>query len=65
MANQKYDIPKTFKFSERDHEKLMAITDERHFHSDAEANRFCVNLVYALLQKNLLADAVSKILEDM
>ncbi len=65
MVTHKYDIPKTFKFSERGLEKLQLITDERHFRSDCEANRFCVDFVYALLQKNLLTEAASKLIEDM
>lgn len=65
MATQKYDVAKTFKFSDRDLEKLSEITDEKHFKSDGEANRFCINLVYALSQKNLLAESVSRIIEDM
>lgn len=65
MVNQKYDIPKTIKFSEREVQKLVAITDGRGFQSDAEAQRFCLNLVYALLDKNLLAETVARILEDM
>lgn len=65
MAHQKFDVPKTIKFSEREVEKLQTITDIRHFDSDAEAQRFCLNFTYALLEKNLLASTMARLLEDL
>jgi len=65
MEKQKYDNPKTIKFSDRELDKLQTITDDRHFDSDAEAQRFCLNFTYALLEKNLLASTMARLLEDI
>lgn len=65
MGNNKYDNPKTVKYSDREIEKIQTITDMRHFDSDCETQRFCLNFTYALLEKNMLASVMSRLLEDM
>lgn len=61
----KYDISKTLKLSNRNIEKIAYLVDHKHFKSDSEAMRFCIDLVVALAKKNLLTEATAKLFEDM
>ena len=61
----KYDISKTLKLSNRNIEKIAYLVDEKHFKSDSEAMRFCIDIVTALSKKNLLTEATAKLFEDM
>ena len=63
--NDKYDISKSFKLSNRNIEKLNYLVDTKHFKSDSEAFRFCLDLVVALSKKELLTEATAKLIEDM
>jgi Arc/MetJ-type ribon-helix-helix transcriptional regulator len=63
--DDKYDISKTLKLSNKNIEKIAFLVNEKHFKSDSEAMRFCVDIVYALSRKNLLTEATAKLFEDM
>lgn len=61
----KYDISKTLKLSNRNIEKIAYLVDEKHFKSDSEAMRFCIDIVTALSKRNLLTEATAKLFEEM
>lgn len=63
--SDKYDISKTVKLSNKNIEKINYLVDKKHFKSDAEALRYCIDLVVALSRKNLLTEATAKLIEDM
>lgn len=63
--NEKYDLSKTFKFSDKNLAKLSELSNEKHFKSDSETVRFCIDLVSALSKKNLLVEATAKLIEDI
>lgn len=63
--DDKYDISKTLKLSNRNIEKIAYLVNERHFKSDSEAMRFCIDIVTALAKKNLLTEATAKLFEEM
>jgi len=65
MANDKYDISKTLKFSNRNISKMDYLVKEKHFKNDSEALRYCLDLVVALSKKGLLTEATAKLIEDM
>ena len=65
MANDKYDISKTLKFSNKNIEKMNYLVNEKHFKSDSEALRYCLDLVVALSKKGLLTEATAKLIEDI
>lgn len=61
----KYDISKTLKLSNKNIEKIAYLVEQKHFKSDSEAMRFCIDLVVALSKKNLLTEATAKLFEDL
>lgn len=61
----KYDISKSFKLSDRNLQKLAKITDDKKFKNDSEAVRFCINTIYALKEKDLLVEALGRLVEDI
>lgn len=63
--DDKYDISKTLKLSNRNIEKIAYLVDEKHFKSDSEAMRFCIDIVAALSKRNLLTEATAKLFEEM
>ena len=63
--DDKYDISKTLKLSNKNLEKIAYLVKERHFKSESEAMRFCIDFVVALERKNLLTEATAKLFEDM
>lgn len=63
--NDKYDNSKSFKLSNRNIEKINYLVNDKHFKSDSEAVRFCIDLVVALSRKNLLTESTAKLFEDI
>ena len=61
----KYDISKTLKLSNRNIEKIAYLVSEKHFKSDSEAMRFCIDIVAALSKRNLLTEATAKLFEEI
>ncbi len=63
--SDKYNNSKTLKFSNKNINKLDFIVKKKKFKNDSEANRYCIDVVYALIKENLEAQATAKIFEDM
>ena len=65
MAQDKYDLSKTLKLSSKNISKLDYLVREKHFKTDSEALRYCIDFVYALSKNNMLIEAGAKLLEDI
>jgi Arc/MetJ-type ribon-helix-helix transcriptional regulator len=65
MGSEKYDISKSLKFSNKNIQKIEYLVSEKHFKSDGEAVRYCIDLVVALSKKNLLTEATAKLFEEI
>ena len=62
--SDKYDISKSIKLSNKNIENIDYLVKEKHFKTDSEATRYCINLVTALAKRNLLIEATAKLVED-
>ena len=65
MATDKYDLSKTLKLSNKNITKLDYLVKDKHFKTDSEALRYCIDFVYALSKNDLLIEAGAKLFEDM
>ena len=64
MSVDKYNISKSFKFSDKNIKKLEVLTDKNGFSSDSKTMRFAIDILFALDKRNLLVEALHSIAEE-